>query len=581
MKDTSLAFIGYSLLVGFFVLTLSNIGLFFLLYADTFTPLELPYTENFDENRRITWRQHGGTWVVRDGAMIQTNDAGTDLMNVIPLQVKPEQSYQFSVDLRFVRGRTGGGLMFNMQHSDTRQESHMVRFGQGDDGQGYLVYGTFDKDFIFKTQGTQLVNLENRENLAVQIHNNTYDVLINDQIVASNIEIVYAGGYAALTSWFSIVAYDNVSLIPINDDNLIVDFVESSEPIPSVTEDEQVETPAYFYDDFTTDQIGERWIPISGQWQIQDKTFQQKQLDGFDLTARSSSQYESFVFTSRFSHTGDSGAGIIFNMPNEDNLLGAHMVRFFPDGAFVWGYFDEEDGFTGQGFLPMETSIGRNEIITVVANGQTYGISLNGVDVVKDVPLITSSGYVGLTTSQTTAVFEEAEVRSPFVESLISSLQTSNGDWSTNGSIITQNSDLNGNFQRSLGVYGEVFTAQVIIQLPSRRSNAQAGLLFHAPEMQNIRGAHWVRLANDGIQITWGVVANDLSYVQNGVADLDTTVAQSRLLTLLVQADTYDILIDNKIIEQSIPLQRSGGWLGFSASGGPTQFSNFKLSLTQ
>lgn len=581
MKDTSLAFIGYSLLVGFFVLTLSNIGLFFLLYADTFTPLELPYTENFDENRRITWRQHGGTWVVRDGAMIQTNDAGTDLMNVIPLQVQPEQSYQFSVDLRFVRGRTGGGLMFNMQHSDTRQESHMVRFGQGDDGQGYLVYGTFDKDFIFKTQGTQLVNLENRENLAVQIHNNTYDVLINDQIVASNIEIVYAGGYAALTSWFSIVAYDNVSLIPINDDNLIVDFVESSEPMPSVTEDEQVETPAYFYDDFTTDQIGERWIPISGQWQIQDKTFQQKQLDGFDLTARSSSQYESFVFTSRFSHTGDSGAGIIFNMPNEDNLLGAHMVRFFPDGAFVWGYFDEQDGFTGQGFLPMETSIGRNEIITVVANGQTYGISLNGVDVVKDVPLITSSGYVGLTTSQTTAVFEEAEVRSPFVESLISSLQTSNGDWSTNGSIITQNSDLNGNFQRSLGVYGEVFTAQVIIQLPSRRSNAQAGLLFHAPEMQNIRGAHWVRLANDGIQITWGVVANDLSYVQNGVADLDTTVAQSRLLTLLVQADTYDILIDNKIIEQSIPLQRSGGWLGFSASGGPTQFSNFKLSLTQ
>lgn len=581
MKNTSLAFIGWSLLIGFIVLILSNVALFFFLYADTFIPLELPYTENFDENRRITWRQHGGTWVVRDGVMLQTNDAGTDLMNVIPLQLQPEQSHRFSVDLRFVRGRAGGGLMFNMQHSDTRQESHMVRFGQDDDGQGYLVYGTFDKDFIFKTQGTTLVDLKNQENLAVQVHNNTYDVLIDDKIIADNIEVIYAGGYTALTSWFSIVAYDNVSIVPIDDDNLVVDVVESSDSIAPVTVNEQIETQAYFYDDFATNQIGERWIPISGKWQIQGNMLQQQQLDGFDLTARSASQYKSYVFTSSFSHTGDSGAGIIFNMPNEDNLLGAHMVRFFPDDAFVWGYFDEVDGFTGQGFLPMETSVGQKETIEVVADGQTYRISLNGVQIVKDVPLVTSSGYVGLTTSQTTAVFDYAEVRSRFAESLIPSLQSHNGDWSTNESIITQNSDLIGDFQYSLGVYGEVFTAQVIIQLPSRRSNSQAGLLFHAPETQNIRGAHWVRLANDGIQITWGVVTNDLTYVQSGVADLDTTIGQSRLLTILVQADTYDILVDNKIIEQSISLQRSGGWLGFSASGGPIQFSNFKLSLTQ
>ena len=77
MKDISLSLIGRALLLAFIVLIVSNVLLFIVLYADTFTPIELPYSEDFDQDNRITWRQHGGTWVARDGAMLQTNDAGT------------------------------------------------------------------------------------------------------------------------------------------------------------------------------------------------------------------------------------------------------------------------------------------------------------------------------------------------------------------------------------------------------------------------------------------------------------------------------------------------------------------------
>ena len=504
-----------------------------------------------------------------------------DLMNVIPLKLESDLDYRFSADLRFVRGRTGGGLMFNMQQSSTRQESHMVRFGTGDDGQGYIVYGTFDENFVFNSQGTQVINLENQHRLGVQIHDNSYDVLIDDRIIAENIDLVYSGGYPALTSWFSMLAYDNISLAEVDDSNLIVDRSDIALDVMPTTQIEEVTPPSYFYDDFTSDQLSQRWIPLSGQWQIQNDSLVQQQAEGFDLTIRTANAYDSYVFTTRFQQTSDSGAGIIFNMPNADNLFGAHMARFFPDDVFVWGYFDEQEGFVGQGFLPMESAIGRNETITVVADGQTYNLALNGVDIVNDVPLATSSGYVGLTTSQTTAIFDQTEVRSPTVESLILELQPQEGDWSTDGSVVTQNDDAATNVHRSVGVYGEVFTAQVIVKLPDRRSNAQAGLLFHASDTQNIRGAHWVRLANDGIQLLWGVVDNDLNYIQNGVADLDTVIADSRLLTLQVKANTYDILVDNKTIEQGISVERSGGWLSFSASGGPTQFSNFKLSLTQ
>jgi|GEM_PF-1603848 len=578
MEDVSLGSLGRAILLGFLVLILSNILLFLILYADTFTTLSLPYSEDFETDQRITWRQHGGTWVIRDSAMIQTNDAGTDLMNVIPLQLQSDQTYRFSADLRFVRGRTGGGLMFNMQHPDTRQESHMVRFGTGEDGQGYLVYGTFDENFIFKTQGTHQVDISNQETLGVQIRGDVYDVLVGDQIISKDNDIIYVGGYPALTSWFSMVAYDNISLIALDDSNIISDMLPITEPN---TENLSEITPAYFYDDFTTDLIGQRWIPISGQWQVAENTLQQQQRDGFDLTIRSADIFTDYAFTARFSHTDQSGAGIMFNMPDTDNLFGTHMARFFPNDGFVWGYFDEQTGFTGQGFLLMQSSVGQVETITVTANGETYNLSLNEINIVKDVPLVSTSGYVGLTTSETGAMFDVAEVRSTAVESVIIQRESNQGDWSTNGSIVTQNLDTLSDYYRSVGVYGEVFITQVIVELPDRRSNAQGGLLFHAPETQNIRGAHWVRLANDGIQLIWGVVDNDLQYVQSGVADLDSAIADSRLLTLQVRVDSYDILVDNKVIEQGIPLQRSGGWLGFSALGGPTQFSNFKLSLTQ
>src|SRR5437660_905341 len=101
-----------------------NAGLYFRLSPTTITSTRvltlLPVKQTFDDSALDSWRSLGGNWAVRDSSLVQTSITGSDLGIVLPLDLKPEQNYQFRASLSFLAGTMGGGLLFNLQQTTTR-----------------------------------------------------------------------------------------------------------------------------------------------------------------------------------------------------------------------------------------------------------------------------------------------------------------------------------------------------------------------------------------------------------------------------------------------------------------------------
>lgn len=216
-ESLSLAFLGKALALVFVVLVIANGLLFIFYYGDTFTPLALPYRETFENRWRLDYRQFGGQWHLRDNALVQSDTQDTDLLAVIPLTIPPEQHYRFGTQLKILQGPNGGGLMFNLQHPNSRQQSHLVRFGNAD-GKDYLVFGYFDENLQFVAQGSLLPpDLTQGVELAVLVHDQSYDVLVNGQPQQLEIPLQYKGGNLALTTWFSSVTFDDVYVTALSE----------------------------------------------------------------------------------------------------------------------------------------------------------------------------------------------------------------------------------------------------------------------------------------------------------------------------------------------------------------------------
>src|SRR5258707_15229726 len=100
-------------------------------------------------------------------------------------------------------------------------------------------------------------------------------------------------------------------------------------------------------------------------------------------------------------------------MPSRDSQRGAQMVRYFPDDSLVWGYFNDRSEFQGQGSKTVTPAGTGDHTLDVHADGNTYAISLDGSPVVDSVPLLSKSGYVGLTASQSVVSLEQIDVLNP------------------------------------------------------------------------------------------------------------------------------------------------------------------------
>lgn len=428
-EPLSLSFLGWSVAFAVAVWIGLNLILFTVLYGDTFKPLTLPYSEDFDQLRRLDYRQFGGTWRINDGKLIQKETKAADLLAVIPLVLPRNQPYQWGAHLEILKGPNGGGLVFNLQHPDSLQQSQIVRFG-ADKGRNYLVYGYFDEKLTFVQQGSLAPpDISQGVDLVVFVHKKTYDILVNSQVVQRDIPLHYNGGRVALTTWFSSVAFDDVSIIPVMPQPVSLENA-TAQPAPaaaivtktmalttaiqssnSLSTERASTAPNRFFDEkFASDVNQAQWTPVSGEWRFEPGALVQQKADGYDYSTLYATQFAQFSALVRFRHQKGSGGGVLFNMPDVGSKKNGHMVRYFENNLLVWGYFDAKGVFVGQGNLKVAAPGDQAHTLEIMADNATYRILLDNQLVTENMPLMNKQGYIGLTASQSVVAFEEVKV---------------------------------------------------------------------------------------------------------------------------------------------------------------------------
>jgi len=416
----------------------ANGAIFLWLYGDTLTPLTLPYLETFSGSTRLDYRRVLGQWQIQDHSLVQNDATLADVFAIVPIDLAPTISYQFSTQLRVLEGPNGAGLLFNMQHGDVVAESQLVRFGSSD-GRAYLAYGYFDQAGQFVQQGAgDPPDLSQGVELAVIAYPDHYDILVNGQPFQREIPLEYHGGRVALTTWFSKVSFDNVALTTAIQTE--ASQSTASQPIATASESTAGEAAAaaptplavapaaappntpgsdtlLYAQNFAEPVDQSQWTRLSGDWQFMPEALIQQQVDGYDYSLIYAGDFSQYHLTVRFQHrAGAPGGGVLFNLPESTVKTLGHMVRYYEGRSLVWGYFDANGNFVGQGDQAIAPPGDQSHTLEITANGTTYAIFLDGELMAAEVPLFSPHGHIGLTASQSAVAFERIEVSALPVE---------------------------------------------------------------------------------------------------------------------------------------------------------------------
>jgi polysaccharide pyruvyl transferase CsaB len=170
--------------------------------------------------------------------------------------------------------------------------------------------------------------------------------------------------------------------------------------------------------DFTTEKasVGD-WVPVNGKWALTPQGYEQTELGKFDLITllnRPISGDYRFGADVKFVE-GEMGGGLLFNAPAGNSKNGAQMLSFTGKGTyFQWGYFDDGGVFQFVGGSPVPNGAdGKPHALAVRVAGNRYNISLDGKEIVLDVPLQGApGGRVGLLASTSHVVFDNLTLES-------------------------------------------------------------------------------------------------------------------------------------------------------------------------
>lgn len=588
-------------LIALTILVLFNLGLYFRLSAESVTEtIAFPYQNTFETDEILQYPSFGGDWDIRDESLVQISTTGFDLGILIPLDIQTEQAYRYSVDMRYLGGTMGGGVIFNSQNGRNRQQSHMARFNI-DDNRLWIIYGYFGDDSNFRGQGSVPLEIDPEnvdwQRLGVIVGQDSYGVLLNDTLIVDEVPLQYQGGAIGLNTSASQVAFDNL-VVEAWDESTPEIIVETTPEIvtelPTEVVSNTLDDTSILFDDFSASGGGPSlWLPFSGAWEFVNGAFVQSQLEGFDLGAGYNQAFGDVTVTTTFRHLEGQGAGILFNMQTPDSQWNAHMVRYVHDDEFLfWGYFDDEGNFNGQGSVPILAPSNDSHTLTVINNGTTYSIVLDEQMLAPNIPVVVTGDYVGLVTAQSQVAFDDfnvsgnGEILVPEVEATEeTSIQSLNlnivtGDWEF-GDTIIQSATETVDYIAGTGIAAETFSVSVTIALPDDLDDAGAGLVFHMSGRDDIANGQMIRFGSGGTEIFWGIYDDDATFEGQGGAPLELDWTEPHRLTLDVSADTYDVLIDGEILITDLPVYNPFGWIGLVSYRGEVRFSDFALSIGQ
>lgn len=567
------------------VLLILNAGLYGLLRGNPTVPevtFDFPYAETFDTLEQVNYRPFGGDWELKDAALVQINTVGLDLGTVIPIEIPDDQPYSYSVDIQHVGGSEGGGILFNLQNDTSRQQSHMLRFNV-DAGDTYLIWGYFGDDSDFMGQGSYLVsNPDDVRRLGVQVGTDTFNITLNDAVIAPDIPLQYPHGSVGMITSASQVVFDNVEIAPWTASTTTV--VENPTTPPDTTAETVTTTTASFVDAFEGDGGTSTWQPFSGEWSFINGGLRQTLTDGFDLSAGNTNTFTMpYRYRVTFRHEQGQGGGLLFNMAQSNSQTNAHMVRYVHDAPFLtWGYFDDNGVYQGQGSVEVPAPAQNIHTLEVVVNPTAYDIILDNVPVATAIPVMQTGEHIGLTSAQSVTHFEQVEVYGNTETVAVDTVETSGfgieaatGNWDVTGDVITQLATDPTDYILGTGFAAETFRLNVDI---SMNDNTGGGIVFHMAGRDDPANGHMVRFDTQNQQMFWGQYNAERLFTGNGSAPIDIPTDTPQTLAIIVRADTYDVLVNDVQVVGDIPITGDAGWIGLVSFGGSVTFEGLQLS---
>ncbi len=400
------------------------------------------------------WVPFRGDWSIEEGALIQSNKNGFDF--AIGYN-EPYENFVLRSTFSHTDGQ-GGGVLFGMTRPDSRNLAHVVRY---DSGQNAILYGYFDENSQFSAQGGEAVAppLNNLHQLDIVKNSDTYDIYVDGLKLIGDIPLIAKGAYIGLTTSTSVVRFETVELFPLGSSDgqpaaaeappaTATPTVEppatpTAEPVepepvqaeesaeaesPTATPQPSEEAETVETTDEETSESTEpesepaaaesgsfdQAVPISGSWIPENGEISQVANDMVDQVLSLNQFGTEYSFEVDLTMVDDPetenvGAGVVFNTPTADSKNEGQIVRFLNGGSeIIWGYFDENGRFNGQGGSGVGLEPGSRQTLTLVVRATTFDIIVNDNTVAADLSLrSTEGGYVNLITFRGPVTFHE------------------------------------------------------------------------------------------------------------------------------------------------------------------------------
>ena len=157
------------------------------------------------------WKPLNGQWAIDTTGYTQNQLGFYDLITFYTRSISG--SYNFQVDMQYISGQMGGGLVFNSPSDTSKNGSQMISYtGSGK----YLQWGYFDANGIFQFQaGTPIPNGADGKahRLQVRVKGTQYTVLLDGVTVGKSAPLWGPnGGYVGLLASISQVVFTNAKL---------------------------------------------------------------------------------------------------------------------------------------------------------------------------------------------------------------------------------------------------------------------------------------------------------------------------------------------------------------------------------
>ena len=393
------------------VLAIVAFGILRVLGArDKIASLTLPFVEEFTTVDLSKWLTREGVWVLRQDSLAQLANLEKPAQLYLPGKIAADQPYHVSTYVIFGGSTRAAGVNFNAQFPNLTKQQHQVRIVRHEAAAAVagalppptmeLVAGYTDEQGAFVPQVAVPFTLDTLQyRLDVYVLGNSFTIQLNGQTMIERRPLFYTGGLVGF-----------VAEGPARFDALRITTAQTREP------GEQV-----YVSDFEQTPGGAGWVPLSGEWQIDEGELVQINPAAQDAAiGYEGSAFENYVVQVSLRHLIGVGGGVLFNMASPYQLNGSYIVRFSEqtDSVF-WGFFDAAGMFTRQGYFDIAPAGVDAHTLAVYVGVESYDVYLDEQLLARNIPYQGATpateegrvgGHIGLITSRSSVAYSLVEV---------------------------------------------------------------------------------------------------------------------------------------------------------------------------